>query len=530
MAAKRALISVADKTGIVSFAEGLVAAGYEILSTGGTARIIAEAGVAVTPVEEVTGFPEMMDGRVKTLHPKIHGGILGRRDNDAHLKAMADHGIGPIDLVCVSFYPFEATVAKEGVTREEAIEQIDIGGPSMVRSAAKNHRDVLVVTAPDQYEEVLAAVQGDGDHDGDHAVTDELRARLARTAYARTAAYDAAISTWLEGNDGGEGLPSILIRKHDKVLDLRYGENPHQRAAFYREAARGAEPSVATGTFDTLKKELSYNNLMDLDAALELVKEFPDPAAAVIKHTNPCGCAVGADLKEAFIKAYECDPISAFGCILAVNRELDAATAGEIAAPGKFVEAILAPSITDAAREILRTKPKWKKSLRIVTTGAFGDRRPALLARPMIGGVLVQERDLTALNPSLELGYEVVTDRAPTEQELVDLIFGFTVVKHVKSNAIVLAKDLAAIGVGAGQMSRVESAELAVTRGGDGVPGSVCASDAFFPFPDGLALVAEAGVTAVIQPGGSMRDQDVIDEANRRGVAMVFTRMRHFRH
>ncbi len=523
MEVKRALISVADKTGIVTFAEGLVAAGYEILSTGGTAKTIVGAGVAVTPVEEITGFPEMMDGRVKTLHPKIHGGILGRRDIDAHMRAMADHGIGPIDLVCVSFYPFEATVAKEGVTREEAVEQIDIGGPSMVRSAAKNHRDVLVVTAPDQYEEILAAIAED-------VVTDELRARLARTAYARTAAYDAAISTWLEGNDGGEGLPSILIRKHDKVLDLRYGENPHQRAAFYREAVPGAEPSVATGAFDTLKKELSYNNLMDLDAALELVKEFRDPAAAVIKHTNPCGCAVGADLKEAFLKAYECDPISAFGCILAVNRELDAATADEITVPGKFVEAILAPSITDEAREILRTKPKWKKSLRIVTTGVFGDRRPALLARPMIGGILVQERDLTALNPSLELGYEVVTDRAPTEQELADLIFGFAVVKHVKSNAIVLAKNLAAIGVGAGQMSRVESAELAVTRAGDGVQGSVCASDAFFPFPDGLAMVAEAGVTAVIQPGGSMRDQDVIDEANRRGVAMVFTRMRHFRH
>ncbi len=521
--AKRALISVADKAGIVEFAKGLEAAGFEIISTGGTARKLADGGVKVVPAEDVTGFPEMMDGRVKTLHPKIHGGILARRDVESHRQAMETHGIGAIDLVCVSFYPFEATVAKEGVTRGEAVEQIDIGGPAMVRSAAKNHRDVLVVTSPDQYEEVLAAVAADD-------IPAELRARLARNAYARTAAYDAAISTWLEGNDGGEGLPSFLIRKYDKILDLRYGENPHQRAAFYREAARNPEPSAATGAFDTIKKELSYNNLMDLDAALELVKEFDAPAAAVIKHTNPCGCAEGATLHEAFRKAYECDPVSAFGCILAVNRDLDAATAEEIASPGKFVEAIVAPNVTDEAREILRTKPKWKKSLRIVTTGDFGARRPALLARPMIGGVLVQERDLTVINPELPDGFEMVTERVPTDRELADLVFGFAVVKHVKSNAIVLAKDLAAVGVGAGQMSRVEAAELAVARAGERGRGSICASDAFFPFPDGLAMVAEAGVTAVIQPGGSMRDQDVIDEANGRGVAMVLTRMRHFRH
>ncbi len=523
MTKRRALISVADKAGLVDFAKGLSDLGFEVISTGGTARALKEAGVRVVPVEEVTGFPEMMDGRVKTLHPKVHGGILGRREVAAHREAMEKAGIVPIDLVAVSFYPFEATVAKPGVTREEAVEQIDIGGPSMVRSAAKNHEDVLVVTDPSQYDEVLAALR-------EGKVTTELRRRLARTAYARTSAYDAAISAWLTRNDGGPEFPDVYAPRFEKVMDLRYGENPHQKAAFYREGGAGGEASVARATVRTDRKALSYNNLMDLDAAFELVKEFAEPAAVVVKHANPCGVALGADLATAYRRAHECDPVSAFGCIVALNRPMDVATAEEMAAPGKFVEALVAPGFEPAALEILRTKPKWGKSLRILETGPVGPRAPAHAVRQLVGGLLVQDRDLLVLDPALPAGFEVVTKRAPTAEEAVALKFAFAVVKHVKSNAIVLVKDLAAVGVGAGQMSRVESAEIAVRRAKDRAKGSVCGSDAFFPFPDGLAVVADAGATAVIQPGGSVKDADVIAEADRRGVAMVFTRLRHFRH
>jgi phosphoribosylaminoimidazolecarboxamide formyltransferase/IMP cyclohydrolase len=528
MAGRLALISVADKTGVVEFASGLLEVGFEIVSTGGTARALTQAGIPVTGVSEITGFPEMMDGRVKTLHPRLHGGILARRDVEGHRAAMAEHEIRPIDLVCVGFYPFEATVAKEGATREEVIEQIDIGGPSMVRSAAKNHADVLVVTNPGQYEEVLAALREDD-------VTPDLRRRLARAAFARTAAYDAAIAGHLERTEGDGPFPETIVLPLRKHAELRYGENPHQRAAFYLEPDavwEGAAPegSVAEATATTGRKDLSYNNLMDLDAALELVKEFEEPAAVVVKHTNPCGCALGADLREAYARAHECDPVSAFGCIVAVNREIDVATAEEIAGPNKFVEAIVAPSVTAEAMEILRTRQKWGKSLRVLQTGPLAARRPRLVARQVVGGLLLQERDLAVLNPDLPDGWEVVTDRAPTEEEATGLRFAFAVVKHVKSNAIVIAKDLAAVGVGAGQMSRVESTEIAVKRAGDRAAGSVLGSDAFFPFPDAIEVLAEAGVTAVCQPGGSIRDKDVIAAANEKGLAMVLTRMRHFKH
>jgi phosphoribosylaminoimidazolecarboxamide formyltransferase/IMP cyclohydrolase len=519
---RRALLSVADKTGLVEFAKGLDRLGFELLSTGGTAKSLREAGLPVTPVEEVTGFPEMLDGRVKTLHPKVHGGILGRRADPAHRAAMEKAGIAPIDLVCVVFYRFEDTVAKPGVTREEAVEQIDIGGPSMVRSAAKNHEDVWVVTDPAQYGEVLAGIEGGVDGG-------EFRRRLAREAFARTSAYDAAIAAWFSRRDTGAAFPESWPPRLVKVLDLRYGENPHQKAAFYRETAPG-EACVARATIRTDKKALSYNNLMDLDAAFELVKEFDGPAAVVVKHTNPCGVALGADLREAYRRAHECDPVSAFGCILALNRTVDATTADEIARPDKFVEAMVAPGFEPEALEILRTRTKWGKSLRILETGPIGERTPGFAVRQLVGGLLVQERDQRIFDPAVEGGFVVVTKRAPTEAEAKELRFAFAVVKHVKSNAIVLTKDLAAVGVGAGQMSRVESAEIAVKRAGERAKGSVCASDAFFPFPDGLAVVAKAGATAVIQPGGSVRDEAVIAEADRRGLAMVFTKTRHFRH
>ncbi len=523
MRKRRALLSVADKEGIAGFARGLAGLGFEILSTGGTARVLEAAGVTVTPVEEVTGFPEMLDGRVKTLHPAVHGGILGRRDREEHRRALAEADIRPIDLVCVVFYPFEETAARAGASFEEVVEQIDIGGPALVRSAAKNHADVWVVTDPARYGEVLEALGGAGDGA-------ELRRRLAREAFARTAAYDAAIAAWLGEREEEEGLPDRILLSLVKARDLRYGENPHLRGAFYRPALRAGEACVANAEVLSDRKALSLINLLDLDAGLELVREFEAPAAAVIKHTNPCGCAVGADLREAFARAHACDPLSAYGCVIALNREVDAGAAEEIASPNRFVQGIVAPGYAPEALEILRTRRKWGRNLRILATGPLGERRPGLSIREITGGYLVQDRNLLLLDPDLPGGFEVVTKRAPTPEERADLVFAWAVVKHVKSNAIVLAKDGAAIGVGAGQMSRVEAAELAVRRAGDRAAGSACASDAFFPFADGLEAPARAGATAFIQPGGSLRDGEVIEEADRRGVTMVFTRLRHFRH
>ncbi|WP_375382049.1 bifunctional phosphoribosylaminoimidazolecarboxamide formyltransferase/IMP cyclohydrolase [uncultured Sphingomonas sp.] len=520
----RALLSVLDKTGLVELATALAGHGVELVSTGGTATALRAAGLTVRDVSELTGFPEMMDGRVKTLHPKVHGGLLAVRDDPAHVVAMDAHGIGAIDLVVVNLYPFEATVARDA-GRDEVIENIDIGGPSMVRSAAKNHAHVAIVTDPADYPaliEELAANAG--------ATSLDTRRRLAAKAFAATAAYDAAIASWFAFADQGERFPETLPLVLRRGSTLRYGENPHQQAAFYRSAgphARGiGQARQVQG------KELSYNNLNDADAALELVSEFRDgePACVIVKHANPCGVAIGATLVEAYERAFQCDTVSAFGGIIAVNRPLDGETARAIA--GIFTEVVVAP---DADAEALAVFA-GKKNLRLLLTGALPDpARLGLTVKSITGGWLVQSRD--AGRPG-EL--KVVTKRQPTEQELADCLFAWTVAKHVKSNAIVYAKDGATAGIGAGQMNRLESARIAAWKARDAANkaswatprtiGSAVASDAFFPFADGLMAAVEAGATAVIQPGGSIRDDEVIAAADAAGLAMVFTGMRHFRH
>ncbi|HYE48347.1 MAG TPA: bifunctional phosphoribosylaminoimidazolecarboxamide formyltransferase/IMP cyclohydrolase [Azospirillaceae bacterium] len=519
---RRALISVSDKTGLVALAQALAARGVQILSTGGSAKRLEEAGVPVTEVGDHTGFPEMMDGRVKTLHPKIHGGILARRDEAEHVAAMDAHGIPGIDLVVVNLYPFEETVAK-GADFATCIENIDIGGPSLIRGAAKNHDFVTVVTGPEDYEAVMAELAAN-----DGATTLELRRRLAAKAYARTAAYDAAISRWFAGQVGQE-YPERVTLAGSLRQTLRYGENPHQTAAFYVTGEQ--RPGIATAV-QLQGKELSYNNLNDTDAAFELVAEFERPAIAIIKHANPCGVAEGESLREAYARALACDPVSAFGGIIACNRPLDAATAEEIAK--LFAEVVIAPDADEGARAALASK----KNLRVLLTRDMPDpAAPGLYMKTVSGGFLLQNRDSGRV--ALD-GLKVVTKRAPSGKELEDLLFAFRVAKHVKSNAIVYARDGATVGIGAGQMSRVDSSRIAAWKSRDaaeaaglaepGTRGSVVASDAFFPFADGLIAAAEAGVTAVIQPGGSMRDQEVIDAADARGLAMVFTGMRHFRH
>ncbi|HYC05814.1 MAG TPA: bifunctional phosphoribosylaminoimidazolecarboxamide formyltransferase/IMP cyclohydrolase [Azospirillaceae bacterium] len=518
----RALISVSDKTGLVELGRALAKRGVQILSTGGSAKRLAEAGIAVTEVGDHTGFPEMMDGRVKTLHPKVHGGILARRDEEEHVAAMQAHDIPGIDLVVVNLYPFEETVAK-GADFATCVENIDIGGPSMIRGAAKNHDFVAVVTDPSDYEALIAELES---QDGRTSLS--LRRRLAAKAYARTAAYDAAIGQWFAGQLGQE-YPERASFTGTLRQTLRYGENPHQTAAFY---VTGEErPGIATA-IQLQGKELSYNNLNDTDAAFELVAEFERPAVAIIKHANPCGVAEGADLSEAYARALACDPVSAFGGIIAVNRPLDAATAEEIAK--LFAEVVIAPDADEGARAALA----GKKNLRVLLTRDMPDpAAPGLYMKTVSGGFLLQTRD----NGRVGLdGLKVVTKRAPSPTELQDLLFAFRVAKHVKSNAIVYAKDGATVGIGAGQMSRIDSSRIAAWKSRDaaeaaklpepGTRGSVVASDAFFPFADGLLAAADAGVTAVIQPGGSMRDQEVIDAADSRGLAMVFTGMRHFRH
>jgi len=517
---RRALISVSDKTGLVDFARALAARGVEILSTGGSAKAIRDAGVAVREVSEHTGFPEILDGRVKTLVPQVHGGILGRRDLPGHVAQMQQHGIAPIDLVAVNLYPFEATVAR-GAAFEECVENIDIGGPAMIRSAAKNHEFVTVLTEAAQYAEVLAELEAGG------GTTLALRRRLAGEAFSRTAAYDSAIAAWFAAQRA-EVFPARLTLSGTLKQGLRYGENPHQQAAFY---VTGQRPGVATAR-QVQGKELSYNNLNDTDAAFECVADFAPPTVVIMKHANPCGVATAASLADAWDAALRCDPVSAFGGIVAVNRTLDEATAARIAAI--FTEVIIAPDATEAALAALARK----KNLRVLLTGGLPDAAaPGITFRSVAGGFLAQSRDAGQVSRE---ALKVVTKRAPTEAELDDLLFGFRVCKHVKSNAIVYVKSGATVGIGAGQPNRVDSARIGAWKseeaaraaglGGRLTEGSVVASDAFFPFADGLEAAVAAGVTAVIQPGGSMRDAEVIAAADAAGIAMVLTGMRHFRH
>jgi phosphoribosylaminoimidazolecarboxamide formyltransferase / IMP cyclohydrolase len=521
----RSLISVSDKSGLVEFARALAAQGIELISTGGTRKALADAGLPVLEVSEVTGFPEMMDGRVKTLHPKIHGGLLAIRDNADHAAAMRSHGIAPIDLLVVSLYPFEATVAK-GADFETCIENIDIGGPAMIRAAAKNHAEVAVVVDPSDYAVVLAELK---QHGG--ATTLALRRKLAAKAYARTGVYDAAISNWF-ADQLSDPAPAFRAIGGHLLEPLRYGENPHQSAAFYRTS--DLRPGVATAR-QVQGKKLSYNNINDTDAAYECVAEF-DPrrtaACVIVKHANPCGAAEGASLIEAYRKALACDPVSAFGGIVAVNRKLDAEAARAIT--DIFTEVIIAPEASEEAIAVVGAK----KNLRLLIADGLPDPRGAgTTVKSVAGGLLVQSRDNAVVD---DMKLEVVTKRAPTNAELTDLAFAFRVAKHVKSNTIVYAKDRATVGIGAGQMSRIDSARIAARKAEDaakaaGLPapltkGAVVASDAFFPFADGLLVAVEAGATAVIQPGGSVRDDEVIKAADDHGIAMVFTGTRHFRH
>ncbi|WP_018260593.1 bifunctional phosphoribosylaminoimidazolecarboxamide formyltransferase/IMP cyclohydrolase [Methylobacterium sp. WSM2598] len=525
----RALLSVSDKSGLVDFARALAARGVALVSTGGTHRTLTEAGLAVTEVSDLTGYPEMMDGRVKTLHPGVHGGLLAVRDNPEHQAAMLAHGIPAIDLLVVNLYPFEATLAA-GRPPAECIENIDIGGPAMIRAAAKNHDDVAVVVDVADYAAILADLDA---HAG--SVTRATRRRLAQKAFARTASYDAAIATWLEGEYAADlpGAPAFRALGGTLAQGLRYGENPHQKAAFYRTAG-AARPGVATAR-QLQGKELSYNNLNDTDAAFECVSEF-DPArtaaVVIVKHANPCGVAEGGTLLAAYERALACDPVSAFGGIVALNRTLDAEAARRIVEI--FTEVIIAPDATGEAVRIVAAK----KNLRLLVTGGVGDpRQPGQVWRSVAGGILVQDRDAAVVD---DMDLRVVTKRAPSERERADLRFAFRVAKHVKSNAIVYARDGATVGIGAGQMSRVDSSRIAAWKAAEaakaaGAPeslarGAVVASDAFFPFADGLLAAAEAGATAVIQPGGSMRDDEVIRAADEAGLAMVFTGTRHFRH
>src|SRR5437762_3378754 len=519
---RRALISVSDKTGLVPLARELAARGIALISTGGSARALAEAGLPVTEVAALTGSPEMLDGRVKTLHPAIHGGLLARRDRPDHLATLAEHGIGEIDLLVSNLYPFAATVAA-GASREDCVENIDIGGVALIRAAAKNHEFVTVVTDPLDYGAVLGEMKAEGG-----ATSLALRRQFARKAYALTAAYDAAISRWFEQDQGVE-FPEELVGVAELVDETRYGENPHQKAAFYRNE----EQRLGVATARQLQgKELSYNNYADTDAAFELVAEFAEPAVAIIKHANPCGVALGAGLHEAWTKALACDPVSAFGGIVAVNRPLDAATAAAITEI--FVEVVIAPEAEPAACEILAQK----RLVRLLVTGGMPDpKAPGWMVHSLSGGLLIQERDRVAATRDM---LKVVTKRAPSEAEIADLLFADTVAKHVKSNAIVFAKGGATVGIGAGQPSRVDSVKIAAAKAIEmgraaGLPepptrGSVVASDAFYPIADGLEEAIKAGATAAIQPGGSRRDAEVIGAADAAGIAMVFTGIRHFRH
>jgi phosphoribosylaminoimidazolecarboxamide formyltransferase / IMP cyclohydrolase len=514
---ERAILSVTDKTGLVDFARKLSGMGVELVSTGGTAKLLRDSGITVKDISELTGFPEMLDGRVKTLHPKVHGGILHRRENPIHRSAVADHGIRPIDMVVVNLYAFEKTAARPGVQFEELIENIDIGGPSMIRSAAKNFQDVAVVTSPSDYAAIADELSS---RNGE--LSQQTKWRLAQKAFATTAAYDSAIASTLEKVSANghfslspqEGFPETLRLSFRKNLDLRYGENPHQKAAMYSD---GSGTGVANGR-QLQGKELSYNNIVDLQAAWDLAQEFSETVCTIIKHTNPCGTATGRTLLEAYKKALECDPVSAFGGVIGVNRPVDAAAAEEMSK--LFVEAIAAPAFDEAAK----AKFAGKKNLRLVEITQAPQK---WTLKNVSGGILVQDNDLRQLQES---DLKVVSKRQPTPEEKRALLFGWKICKHVKSNAIVYVRDGQSVGIGAGQMSRVDSCKIGAMKAVLPLKGTVAASDAFFPFPDGVEEIAKAGATAIIQPGGSVRDQEVIDAADRLGLAMVFTGVRHFRH
>lgn len=512
---QRAILSVTDKTGLVEFARQLAALHVELISTGGTAKLLRESGIAVKDISDLTGFPEMLDGRVKTLHPKVHGGILHRRDNPSHRAAVAEHGILPVDMVVVNLYAFQKTAAKPGVHFEEIIENIDIGGPSMIRSAAKNFQDVAVVTSPADYPALAEEMSKSG---GELSLATKWK--LAQKAFATTAAYDSAIASTLESIPASFqiaptlGFPSTLRLHFNKVMDLRYGENPHQKAAMYSD---GTGQGVANAR-QLQGKELSYNNIVDLQAAWDLAQEFDEPVVAIIKHTNPCGTATGKTLLEAYQKALQCDPVSAFGGVIGVNRPIDAAAAEEMAK--LFLEVIAAPAFDEGAKAAFAAK----KNLRLVEVPA-GEQKWVL--KNISGGTLVQDADLAKLSES---DLKVVSKRPPTPEEKRALLFAWKICKHVKSNAILYARDGQSVGVGAGQMSRVDSCKIGAMKAQLPLQGTVAASDAFFPFPDGVEEIAKAGATAIIQPGGSVRDAEVIEAADRLGLAMIFTGIRHFRH
>lgn len=515
---KTALISVSDKQGLVEFAQKLSNLGIKIISTGGTAKLLSNAGIKVVPISELTGFPEIMGGRVKTLHPKVHGGILAVRDLASHRDQMAEHGIEGIDLVVVNLYPFRETIAKPGVSLDEVIENIDIGGPAMVRSAAKNYKYVGVVVNPKRYNEVVNELKNNGGE-----LSEQLRFKLAVEAFGHTSGYDAAIYNYLrELVPEGEKFPEQLSLSYQKIQDLRYGENPHQGAAFYQEDRLQTGLSLAKAK-QMHGKELSYNNILDLNAALGLVAEFEQPAAVIIKHTNPCGVAQRATLAEAYRAAFAGDPVSAFGSVISFNRNVDRETAEEL--KKIFVEAVIAPSFSGEALAILTDK----KNIRLLCLSQLDGTRvdEGLEYRRVAGGLLVQDVDRFK---NLSQNWQIATKRQPTEKEWQDLLFAWQVTKHVKSNAIVIVKDKMALGVGAGQMSRVDSAKIAVEKAGEKTAGAVIGSDAFFPFRDGIDVLAQAGVTAIVQPGGSIRDEEVITAANEHGLAMVFTGERHFKH
>ncbi len=517
---RRAILSVTDKTGLPDFARQLASLGIELISTGGTARLLRESGIAVKDISELTGFPEMLDGRVKTLHPKVHGGILHRRDDPKHTAAVAEHGIKPIDMVVVNLYAFEKTAARPNVTLEELIENIDIGGPSMIRSAAKNFHDVAVVTSPADYRAIAAELES-----SNASLSLETKWRLARKAFATTAAYDSAIASTLDripdvnniDLSAGREFPPVLRLSFHKALDLRYGENPHQKAAMYSD---GSGLGVANAR-QLQGKELSYNNIVDLQAAWDLAQEFDSSDAAfcaIIKHTNPCGAAAGKTLAEAYKRALDCDPVSAFGGVIGVNRPIDLEAAEEM--HKLFLEVIAAPTFEEAAK----TKFASKKNLRLLEVEAAPQK---WMLKNISGGILLQDADM---RPLQDVDLKVVTKRPPTPEETRALLFAWKICKHVKSNAIVYARDGQTVGVGAGQMSRVDAAKIGAMKAQLPLKGTVAASDAFFPFPDGVEEIAKAGATAIIQPGGSQRDQEVIDAADRHGLAMLFTGVRHFRH
>lgn len=515
---QRALISVSDKTGLVDLARQLTAKNVELYSTGGTRKTLSDHGIASRDVAEYTAFPEMMHGRVKTLHPKIFGGILCRRDHAEDITACREHGIELFDLVIVNLYPFAKTIVRADVTPAEAIENIDIGGPSLVRAAAKNHAFTAIVTAADQYPSVVEALSSGG-------TSLKLRQQLAAAAFAHTAQYDATIATWFGRQIDDSFFPPAMFLPLTRKSTLRYGENPHQRGAVYVTPDCHA---VSVLTAQQLSgKELSYNNLLDLDSALAIVRMFERPAACVIKHNNPCGAATASSLAEAAQKALAGDPQSAFGGVLAFNQAIDVPTAEHLATPGLFIEAIVAPSFEPAALEILTTKPKWKANVRLLAAGALDQPAAPLACRPLEGGMLVQEADVTA-DPESE--WKVVTSKTPDQALLGDLRFGWSIVRHVKSNAIVLAKDTSLIGCGAGQMSRVDSVDISIQKAGSRASGAILASDAFFPFADSIHKAATAGIAAIIQPGGSVRDQEVIAAANQHNIPMLFTGRRHFKH